>query len=110
MIIGYILAYVIIGLAAGLVSRRYMPGAAVGNSRGLMLFGAVGSGVGGLLGYGLIAAGWQRSQQWGTGTDYAYVDSSHMVPVYWLSLAVALCGALLVLAGYKLLRDRILRP
>lgn len=109
MIIGYILAYIIIGLAAALVSKRYMPGAEVENSRGLVLFGAVGSVVGGLLGYGLIAAGWQRSQQWGTGSNYAYVDSSHIVPGYWLSLAVALCGALLVLAGYKLMRGRVLR-
>lgn len=109
MIIGYILAYVIIGLAAGLVSRRYMPGAEVGSSGGLMLCGTVGAVAGGLLGYGLIAAGWQRSQQWRAGSNYAYVDTSHTVPGYWLSLAVALCGALLVLAGYKLMRDRILR-
>lgn len=104
-IVGYILAYTLIGLIAGLISRRYMPGRVAATSTEFSVWGIIGGLFGGLAAFGVIKYGWAQSQTEGTGGNYARLDPGTTgEPGYWLSLIVAALSALVVLAAYKLIK------
>lgn len=106
-IVGYLLAYTLIGLVAGLVSRRFMPGRVPATSTRFSLWGIVGALLGGLTGFAVIKYGWTKSQTEGTSGNYAALDGGTSgEPGYWLSLFAAALCALLVLAAYKLFKAK----
>ncbi len=103
-IVGYILAYALIGLVAGLISRRYMPGQVATTSTRFSVWGIAGALLGGLACFAVIKYGWTQSQVQGTSGNYARLDHGTGEPGYWVSLFAAALSALLVLAAYKLVK------
>jgi uncharacterized membrane protein YeaQ/YmgE (transglycosylase-associated protein family) len=102
--IGYVMAYALIGLLAGLASQRLMPGSVGATPRELVLIGVISAVVSGLAGLAVLSYGWNKSQSEGTGG--AYVNQSYGasgLPDLWISLFAATLGALLVLAAYKVM-------
>lgn len=105
-IVGYILAYTLIGLVAGLISKRYMPGQVSATSTRFSLWGIAGALFGGLAGFAVIKYGWTQSQTEGTSGNYAGLNQGTGEPGLWVSLFAAALTALLVLAAYKLVKAR----
>ena len=105
--IWYALAFVLIGLFAGLVTRRHMLGDGASSLWAHLLFGLVGSVAGGLGWLGLRWFGWNVNPRTPEGAAYASVDvgQAHNQG-YWIALVIAPATALLVLALYKLISSR----
>lgn len=106
-ILGYILAYAVIGLIMGAASKRLMPGLVSANSRELSLIGVISAVISGSVGLTVLSYGWSKSQTEGTSGQYA--TQSHGasgLPDLWLSLFAATLGALLVLAIYKIMAGK----
>jgi uncharacterized membrane protein YeaQ/YmgE (transglycosylase-associated protein family) len=92
-----LIAYIILGLLAGLIAKAIMPGKDPGGAIITILLGIVGSIIGGLLGGMLLGYG---------GIDEAG-DVSR--PGFFMRLVLAVVGALIVLAVYRLIKGKSLR-
>lgn len=92
-----LIAYIILGLLAGLIAKAIMPGRDPGGVIITILLGIVGSFIGGLLGGMLLGYG---------GVDEAG-DVSR--PGFFMRLVLAVVGALVVLAVYRLIKGKSLR-
>jgi uncharacterized membrane protein YeaQ/YmgE (transglycosylase-associated protein family) len=92
-----LIAYIILGLLAGLIAKAIMPGKDPGGAIITILLGIVGSIIGGLLGGMLLGYG---------GIDEAG-DVSR--PGFLMRLVLAVVGALIVLAVYRLIKGKSLR-
>lgn len=92
-----IIAYIILGLIAGLIAKAIMPGRDPGGLIITTLLGIVGSIIGGFIGSALLG--------------YGRIDSVGDVsrPGFIMSLILAVVGAVIVLAVYRLIRGRSLR-
>ena len=91
------IAYIILGLLAGLIAKAIMPGRDPGGAIITILLGIVGSFIGGLLGGMLLGYG---------GVDEAG-DVSR--PGFFMRLVLAVVGALIVLAVYRLIKGKSIR-
>ena len=91
------IAYIILGLIAGLIAKAIMPGKDPGGLIITTLLGIVGSVIGGFIGSLLLG--------------YGRVDSTGDLtkPGFLMSLILAVVGAIIVLAVYRLIRGRSLR-
>jgi uncharacterized membrane protein YeaQ/YmgE (transglycosylase-associated protein family) len=92
-----IIAYIILGLIAGLIAKAIMPGKDPGGLIITTLLGIVGSIIGGFIGSALL----------GYGRVDSVGDMSR--PGFLMSLILAVVGAIIVLAVYRLIRGRSLR-
>ncbi len=92
-----ILAWIIMGLIAGLLAKAIMPGKDPGGTIVTTLLGIIGAVIGGFIGRGL---GYGRA-----------VDSTGQLsePGFLMSLVLAIIGAIVVLAIYRLATGRSLR-
>ena len=90
------IAYIILGLLAGVIAKAIMPGRDPGGLIITTLLGIVGS----------IIGGWVGSMLFGYGS----VDSAGDIarPGFLMSLVLAVVGAVIVLAAYRLIRGRSL--
>jgi uncharacterized membrane protein YeaQ/YmgE (transglycosylase-associated protein family) len=102
--IGYVMAYALIGLLAGLASKKLIPGRVGASPRELVLIGVISAVISGLAGLAVLSYGWNKSQSEGTGGGY--VNQSYGMSGLqdlWISLFAATLGALLVLVVYKIM-------
>ncbi|MCA1573981.1 MAG: GlsB/YeaQ/YmgE family stress response membrane protein [Acidobacteria bacterium] len=92
-----ILVWIILGLVAGLIAKAIMPGKDPGGAIITTLLGIVGAVIGGFIANGL---GYGRT-----------VDSAGELsePGFLMSMVLAVIGALIVLAVYRLIKGRSLR-
>ena len=91
-----IIGWIVFGLIAGIIAKAIMPGRDPGGAIVTILLGIAGSIIGGFIGRALF--GYGRS---------ASGDISE--PGTIMSMIFAIIGALVLLAGYRLLRGRSLR-
>jgi uncharacterized membrane protein YeaQ/YmgE (transglycosylase-associated protein family) len=92
-----IIAYIILGLIAGLIAKAVMPGKDPGGAIITILLGIAGSIVGGFLGSMLL----------GYGQPNSVGDISR--PGFLMSLILAVIGAVILLAVYRLIKGRSMR-
>src|SRR5215216_1495131 len=92
-----ILGYIILGLIAGLIAKAIMPGRDPGGAIVTILLGIVGSILGGFLGRTFL--GYGRAD--GAG-DFSQ-------PGFLMSLVLAVIGAIVVLAVYRLIKGKSMR-
>ncbi|MEA2204720.1 MAG: hypothetical protein QOE77_1496 [Blastocatellia bacterium] len=90
-----ILAWIIFGLIAGLIAKALMPGKDPGGCIVTTLLGIVGAVIGGFIGRSLLG--------YGRATD-TLGDVSK--PGFLMSLVLAVIGAIIVLAVYRLIARR----
>jgi uncharacterized membrane protein YeaQ/YmgE (transglycosylase-associated protein family) len=88
------IAYIILGLLAGVIAKAIMPGRDPGGLVVTILLGIVGSIIGGLLGGMLL----------GYGSPNSAGDVSE--PGFFMRLLLAVVGAIILLAGYRLIKGR----
>ena len=93
-----ILAWIVLGLIAGLIAKAIMPGKDPGGAIITTLLGIVGAVIGGYVGRALLG--------YGRATDTA---GSLSEPGFLMSLVLAVVGAIIVLAVYRLIKGRSLR-
>ncbi|HVG31298.1 MAG TPA: GlsB/YeaQ/YmgE family stress response membrane protein [Pyrinomonadaceae bacterium] len=91
------IALIILGLIAGAIAKAIMPGKDPGGMIVTMLIGIAGSIIGGLLGGALLGYG---------GVNDAG-DVSR--PGFFMRLVLAVVGALVLLAVYRLIKGRSVR-
>ena len=91
-----IIGWIVFGLIAGIIAKAIMPGRDPGGAIVTILLGIAGSIIGGFIGRALF--GYGRS---------ASGDISE--PGTIMSMVFAIIGAIVLLAGYRLLRGRSLR-
>ena len=91
-----IIGWIVFGLIAGIIAKAIMPGRDPGGAIVTILLGIAGSIVGGFVGRALFGYG-----RTGTG------DISE--PGTIMSMVFAVIGAIVLLAGYRLIRGRSLR-
>ena len=91
-----IIGWIVFGLIAGIIAKAIMPGRDPGGAIITILLGIAGSIVGGFVGRALF--GYGRS---------ASGDISE--PGTIMSMVFAIIGAIILLAGYRLLRGRSVR-
>lgn len=101
----YTLLFALIGLFTGLVSKRYMPNGEDTSYVANIALGIIGSVIGGLSWLAFRWISWNLTRI-PEGSVYTYADSHHLLPGYLISLLAAPMTALLVLAGYRLIRCR----
>jgi uncharacterized membrane protein YeaQ/YmgE (transglycosylase-associated protein family) len=104
----YLVCYVLIGGAAGLLAKRLMPGEVPEGYAALAALGAAGAvlfGVASLLlfGYGRAVA---REVWW---IEAGGAGGGTLLPAYWLTLFASAAGALVALACRKLLAMKRVR-
>ena len=92
-----IIGWIILGLIAGLIAKAIMPGKDPGGFIITALLGIVGSVVGGFIGRMLF----------GYGRATSGSDTSE--PGFLMSLVLAVVGAVVLLAAYRLITGRSLR-
>lgn len=85
-----IIAWIIFGLIAGIIAKAIMPGRDPGGAIVTILLGIAGSIVGGYIGRALFY-------------------SSESAPGTIMSMVFAVIGAIVLLAGYRLIRGQSLR-
>ena len=90
-----IIGWIIFGLIAGLIAKAIMPGKDPGGAIITILIGIVGSIIGGFIGQALFGYGRAAND---TG------DLSQ--PGFLMSLVLAVIGAIVLLAGYRLIKGR----
>jgi uncharacterized membrane protein YeaQ/YmgE (transglycosylase-associated protein family) len=88
-----IIGWIILGLIAGVIAKAIMPGRDPGGLIITILLGIVGAVIGGYIGRML---GYGRADGAGGVTE----------PGFIMSLVLAVIGALILLAGYRLIRGR----
>lgn len=98
----YLVCYLLIGVAAGILAKRLMPGSVSDSHTALAALGAAGAVLFGvasllLLGYGRSVA---RETWW---IDTGGAGGGTGLPAYWLTFLASAAGALVALAGRKLL-------
>jgi uncharacterized membrane protein YeaQ/YmgE (transglycosylase-associated protein family) len=90
-----IVGWIIFGLIAGLVAKAIMPGKDPGGAIVTILLGVAGSVIGGFIGQALFGYGRAAS------------DSSDLSrPGFLMSLVLAVIGAIVLLAVYRLIKGR----
>ena len=92
----WFLGWIVFGLIAGLIAKAIMPGKDPGGAIITILLGIVGAVIGGYVGKALFGVG-------GRG------DGSVGEPGFFVSLVLAVVGAIVVLAVYRLITGRSLR-
>ena len=93
-----ILGWIIFGLIAGVIAKAIMPGKDPGGAIITILLGIVGAIIGGFVGRTLF------------GYGRAVNDTGDLSqPGFLMSLVLAVVGAIIVLAGYRLITRRSLR-
>lgn len=88
------IAYIILGLLAGVIAKAIMPGRDPGGLIITTLIGIVGS----------IIGGWVGSMLFGYGGADSAGDIAR--PGFLMSLVLAVVGAVILLAVYRLIRGR----
>ena len=91
-----IIGWIVFGLIAGIIAKAIMPGRDPGGAIVTILLGIAGSIVGGFIGRALFGYGRTASG-----------DISE--PGTIMSMVFAVIGAIVLLAGYRLIRGRSLR-
>ncbi len=91
-----VLAWIVFGLIAGAIAKALLPGRDPGGAIITILIGIVGSLIGGFIGRSLL----------GYGSVNDANDLSR--PGFLMSLLLAVVGAIILLAGYRLIRSRSL--
>ena len=90
-----IIGWIVFGLIAGLIAKAIMPGRDPGGLMITILLGIVGSVIGGFIGQALF--GYGRSVN----------DSGDLSrPGFLMSLVLSVVGAIVLLAGYRLIKGR----
>jgi len=90
-----IIGWIIFGLIAGLIAKAIMPGRDPGGCIITILIGIAGSVIGGFIGRALF------------GYGRAYGDARDLSqPGFLMSLGLAVVGAIILLALYRLIRGR----
>lgn len=90
-----IIGWIVFGLIAGLIAKAIMPGRDPGGVIITILLGIVGSVIGGFIGQALF--GYGRSVN----------DSGDLSrPGFLMSLVLSVVGAIVLLAGYRLIKGR----
>ena len=93
-----IIGWIIFGLIAGLIAKAIMPGKDPGGAIVTILIGIAGAVIGGFIGRGLF--GYGRAT---TGTG----DISQ--PGFLMSLVLAVVGAIVLLAIYRVIKGRSMK-
>ena len=93
-----IIGWIIFGLIAGLIAKAIMPGKDPGGAIVTILIGIAGAVIGGFIGRGLFGYGRATTD---TG------DISH--PGFLMSLVLAVVGAIVLLAVYRLIKGRSMK-
>ena len=90
-----ILGWIVFGLIAGLIAKAIMPGKDPGGCIITILLGIAGAVIGGFIGRALF------------GYGRTYGDSRDLTqPGFLMSLGLAVVGAIILLALYRLIRGR----
>jgi uncharacterized membrane protein YeaQ/YmgE (transglycosylase-associated protein family) len=90
-----IIGWIVFGLIAGIIAKAIMPGRDPGGAIITILLGIVGSVIGGFIGQALF------------GYGRAVNDSNDLTrPGFLMSLFLAVIGAIILLAIYRLIRGR----
>jgi uncharacterized membrane protein YeaQ/YmgE (transglycosylase-associated protein family) len=102
----YVLGYVLIGVATGLLAKAYYGSFKGERSSVLVTLGLAGA----LGGGGIVYLLFRMSHAYDYGYGWALFpdvgpDASGL-PGYWISLIVSVAGSILVLAVYQLFRER----
>jgi uncharacterized membrane protein YeaQ/YmgE (transglycosylase-associated protein family) len=92
-----IIGWIIMGLIAGAIAKAIMPGKDPGGVIVTILLGIVGAFIGGFIGRALLGYG---------GTDSTDQISG---PGFLMSLLLSVVGAIILLAGYRLIKGRSLQ-
>jgi Predicted membrane protein len=93
-----IIGWIVFGLIAGLIAKAIMPGKDPGGAIITILLGIAGSLIGGFIGQALF------------GYGRAVNDSSDLSrPGFLMSLVLAVIGAVVLLAVYRLIKGRTSR-
>ena len=90
-----IIGWIVFGLIAGLIAKAIMPGKDPGGCIITMLLGIAGSLIGGFIGRALFGYG----QTYGDSRDLSQ-------PGFLMSLVLAVVGAIILLALYRLIKGR----
>jgi uncharacterized membrane protein YeaQ/YmgE (transglycosylase-associated protein family) len=90
-----VLAWIVFGLIAGAIAKAILPGADPGGAIVTILIGIAGSLLGGFIGRAIL--GYGRVDDYGTGITR---------PGFFMNLVLAVLGAIILLAGYRLIRGR----
>ena len=90
-----IIGWIIFGLIAGIIAKAIMPGRDPGGAIVTILLGIAGAIIGGFIGRGLLG--------------YGRGDGDLSEPGTIMSMVLAIIGAIVLLAGYRLIRGRSLR-
>ena len=92
-----ILGWIVFGLIAGAIAKAIMPGKDPGGAILTIVLGIVGSLIGGFIGRALF--------------NYGTVDTTGEMtrPGFLMSMVLAVVGAIVLLAGYRLITRRSLR-
>jgi uncharacterized membrane protein YeaQ/YmgE (transglycosylase-associated protein family) len=88
----WIIGWIVFGLIAGIIAKAIMPGKDPGGAIVTILLGIAGAVLGGFIGRALFGYG-------GSGSE----------PGMIMSMVLAFIGAIVLLAGYRLVRGRSLR-
>lgn len=92
-----IVGWIIFGLIAGIIAKAIMPGKDPGGAIITILLGIVGAVIGGFLGRSLLG--------YGRASDGSDISE----PGFIMSLVLAVVGAIVVLAVYRLIKGRSMR-
>jgi uncharacterized membrane protein YeaQ/YmgE (transglycosylase-associated protein family) len=92
-----IIGYIILGLIAGAIAKAIMPGKDPGGVIITMLIGIVGAIIGGFIGRALLG--------YGRINDAGDISK----PGFLMSLLLSVVGAIVLLAGYRMIKGRSLR-
>lgn len=92
-----ILGWIILGLIAGAIAKAIMPGKDPGGVFVTIILGVVGALIGGFIARALLG--------------YGSIDSTGQMakPGFLMSLVLSVVGAIILLAGYRLIKGRSLR-
>jgi uncharacterized membrane protein YeaQ/YmgE (transglycosylase-associated protein family) len=90
-----VIAWIIFGLIAGAIAKAILPGSDPGGAIVTILIGIAGSLIGGFIGRALL--GYGTVNETGTGVTR---------PGFLMNLLLAVIGAIILLAGYRLIKGR----
>ena len=92
-----IIGWIILGLIAGAIAKAIMPGKDPGGVFVTIILGIVGALIGGFIARALLG--------------YGSIDSTGQMakPGFLMSLLLSVVGAIILLAGYRLIKGRSLR-